>query len=104
MAALLQLLLNVFAYFANYAISKLGVRYGIRLALVTFWIAATATVTASVNGILSGLSSVMPAMVQTAISLLPPSTGACIAALAACRAACWLYVSGVYVASAKARI
>lgn len=104
MAAILQLAINIFVYFANFAISKLGARYGIRLALVTFWIAATATVTASVNGILSGISSVMPAWVQTAISLLPPTTGACIAALAACRAACWLYVSGVYVASAKARI
>ncbi|MNW10329.1 hypothetical protein D3C71_2075230 [compost metagenome] len=76
MAALLPFILNTFTYFANFAIAKSGARYGIRLALVTFWLVAVGVLT----------------------------TGACISALAACRAACWLYVSGVYVASAKADV
>ncbi|MOA50351.1 hypothetical protein D3C78_1733560 [compost metagenome] len=104
MAALFQFILNIFVYFANFAIAKLGARYGIRLALVAFWLAAVAVLTASINGILSGLVTTVHPIVQTALGLLPASTGACIAALAACRAACWLYVSGVYVASVKARV
>lgn len=104
MAALLQFLLNIFVYFANFAITKLGARYGIRLALIAFWLTSVGVLTASINGILSGMSNFVPPAVQTAISLLPPVTGACISAIAACRAACWLYISGVYVASVKARI
>lgn len=104
LGSLFQFGLNIFVYFANFAIAKLGARYGIRLALVTFWIAAVAALTGTINGILSGLVAELHPVISTALGILPASTGACIAAIAACRAACWLYVSGVYVASAKARI
>lgn len=104
MGVLLQFLVGIFTYFANFAIAKLGARFGIRLALVAFWLASTATLTASINGVISALQPVMHPAVSTAISLLPPSTGLCLSAIAACRAACWLYITGVYVASSKARV
>jgi len=104
MAVLMNFGLSIFTYFANFFIARLGVRYGIRLALLAFWIAAVVTLTATINGLLSGLTSEIPPIVQTAISILPPNTGSCIAAIAACRAACWVYVSSVYAASVKARV
>ncbi|MNZ29794.1 hypothetical protein D3C78_470480 [compost metagenome] len=104
MAALLQMFLNVFTYFANFAILKLGARYGIRLALVVFWVAATVTLMAAINAVLNTLVTEVHPIVQTALTLLPSITGTCIGAIASCRAACWLYVSGVYVASVKARV
>lgn len=107
MAALAQFFLSIFAYFANFVIAKLGARYGIRLALVAAWIALLATVTATTNGILTGLVALaghIHPVVETALGILPPVTGACIAAIAATRAACWLYVTGIHAASVKARI
>lgn len=107
MAALLKFVLSIFIYFANFAIAKLGAVYGIRLALVTFWIAGVLALTAGINMLLSGVSTlagtIHPA-VQTALLLLPPVTGSCIAAIASCRATCWIFLSSVYVASAKAGI
>ncbi|UVO19978.1 DUF5455 family protein [Stutzerimonas stutzeri] len=107
MAALAQFLLSIFAYFANFVVAKLGARYGIRLALVAVWVALLATVTATVNGVLSGLVSLaggIHPVVETGLGILPSVTGGCIAAIAATRAACWLYVTGVHAASVKARI
>jgi len=107
MAALAQFLLSIFAYFANFVVAKLGAKYGIRLALVAVWIGLLATVTGTVNGLLSGLIALaggIHPIIQTAIGILPSTTGACIAAIAATRAACWLYVTGIHAASVKARI
>lgn len=104
MAAILQILLNGFTYFAGFAIAKLGARYGIRLALIAFWLSSLVILTATINGVMAGLTTELHPVVQTALSVLPSTTGLCIAAIAACRAACWLYVSGVYAASVKARV
>lgn len=107
MVAIAKFLVGIFVYFAQFMVAKLGARYGIRLALVAAWIVLLATVTATVNGVLSGLVSLaggMHPVVETAIGILPPTTGACIAAIAATRAACWLYVTGIHAASVKARI
>lgn len=107
MAALAQFFLGIFTYFAQFVIAKLGAKYGIRLALVAVWIGLLATVTATVNGVLSGLIALagdIHPVVETALGLLPPVTGGCIAAIAATRAACWLYVTGIHAASVKARI
>lgn len=104
MTALLQLILAVFSYFASFAVLKLGARYGIRLALVVFWIASTVTFMAVINAILNELITEVHPIVQTAMTLLPSITGICIGAIASCRAACWIYVSAVYVASVKARV
>ncbi len=103
-ASIMQFFLNMFVYFANFAIAKLGVRYGIRLALLAFWITAVGVLTATVNSIVGAVVANVHPVITTALSILPSSTGVCIAAIAACRAACWLYVSGVYVASVKARV
>lgn len=107
MAALAQFLLSIFAYFAQFVVAKLGAKYGIRLALIATWISLLATVTATVNGLLKGLVSLaggIHPVVETGLGILPSVTGACIAAIAATRAACWLYVTGIHAASVKARI
>lgn len=107
MAALLKFVLSIFVYFANFAIARLGAVYGIRLALVAFWIAGVVALTAAANGILSGISAMageIHPVVQTSLLVLPPVTGSCIAAIASCRAVCWMFLSSVYVASAKAGI
>lgn len=104
LASLFQFAINIFVYFANFAIAKLGAKYGIRLALLAFWVAAFTVLTATINGIMNGLVQQIHPVIQTALTLLPSSTGAFIAAIAACRAACFLYVTGVYAASTKARI
>lgn len=107
MVALAKFFVGIFVYFAQFLIARLGARYGIRLALVATWIALLATVTGTVNGLLSGLISLaggIHPIIQSAIGILPSTTGACIAAIAATRAACWLYVTGIHAASVKARI
>lgn len=104
MAVFIQLVINIFNYFASFAVAKLGARYGIRLALLTVFMAAFVTLTASVNAILGGLTMALPPLAQTAVGILPASTGACIAAIAATHAACWLYWRVVITASVKARV
>lgn len=107
MAALAKFFLGIFVYFAQFVTAQLGAKYGIRLALIAAWIVLLATVTATVNGVLSGLIALaggIHPVVETALGILPSTTGACIAAIAATRAACWLYVTGIHAASVKARI
>jgi hypothetical protein len=104
MAIIVQLIINIFSYFASFAVAKLGARYGIRLALLAVFMAAFVTLTATVNAILGGLTLALPPLAQTAVGILPASTGACIAAIAATHAACWLYWRVVITASVKARV
>lgn len=104
MAIIIKFVIGIFSYFATFTTALVGARYAIRLALIAFWVASFVVLTAAVNTVLTGVVSVSHPIIQTALTLLPPSTGACIAAIASCRAACWIYVSGVYAASVKARV
>lgn len=84
--------------------TRLAAKFGIRLALIAVWTAALVALTATINGLLNGLVTSVPPIVQTALGILPASTGACISAIAATHAAAWLYIQLVTVASVKARI
>lgn len=108
MMAIVRLLFGAFAaILANVGVflaTQLAARFGIRLALVAVWVASLVALTAAVNGLLNGVVTAVPPIAQTAIGLLPASTGACISAIAATHAAAWLYTQLVTVASVKARI